>query len=562
MNRTNGSNGAPVSAVVLEKPQNGFAGLKHWRYDIPAGLVVSLISLPFSLGIAIASGAPPICGIISAIIAGMVLPFLGGSFVTISGPAAGLAPALLAAMMLLGNGNREVGYPLLLAAISIVGVVQIILAKLKLAKLGEMFPVAVVEGMLAAIGLMIIAKQLPLILGRKFEAHEFWHILAEVPSQISQANPVVVGIGVSCLALIFALSAIKAKWLKIIPPAVIAAAFGLGLSLYFGLDAQYRVQIPADPFKHGIVMPDFAGVWADKGLWWSVFTVVLTLTLIDGIESLATIAAVDRIDPFKRKSDPNRTLFAMGMSNIASSLGGGLTIIPGGVKSTANVVSGGRTQWANFYNACFLIVYLLLGQGVINSLPLAALGAVVTFMGWKLCKPHVWKEISTYGYGALFNFSLVVFVTVTFDLLYGIAVGMIWEFCALALRATRTAPRHQTGISRFERMRGLFRSPVRSIEAIAEVPVIHVNRPITCFNWHYLETQVRLADSKEAEVIVDFEGAPFLDSKSHEGIESLEMEFIANGRKLTVRGLEGMDPLASNQHSMLVRKAPELALVD
>src|SRR5438270_746434 len=164
------------STLTMEKPQNGIAGLKQWRYDMTAGLVVSLISLPFSLGIAVASGAPPICGLISAIIAGLILPFLGGSYVTVSGPAAGLAPVLFASMMLLGRGDREVGYPLLLGAICLTGLVQIILAKLKLARFAAIFPASVVEGMLASIGLLIIAKQLPLIFGspgNHFEAHEF-----------------------------------------------------------------------------------------------------------------------------------------------------------------------------------------------------------------------------------------------------------------------------------------------------------------------------------------------------------------------------------------------------
>src|SRR3954471_1257830 len=132
-----------TAGIAAEKPQNGVAGLKHWRHDLMAGLVVSLISVPFSLGIAIASGAPPICGLISAIIAGLILPFLGGSYVTISGPAAGLAPVLLASMLLLGRGDRGVGYPLLLGAISLTRLVQVVLAKLKAARFCAMFPASV-----------------------------------------------------------------------------------------------------------------------------------------------------------------------------------------------------------------------------------------------------------------------------------------------------------------------------------------------------------------------------------------------------------------------------------
>src|SRR5262245_25064328 len=135
-----------ADTVSTEKPANGVAGLKQWRHDLVAGLVVLLISLLFSLGIAVASGAPPVCGLISAIIAGLVLPFLGGSYVTISGPAAGLAPVLLASMVTLGRGDLEIGYPLLLGAICLTGLVQIVLARFRAAKFSALFPSAVVEG--------------------------------------------------------------------------------------------------------------------------------------------------------------------------------------------------------------------------------------------------------------------------------------------------------------------------------------------------------------------------------------------------------------------------------
>ena len=339
-----------------------------------AGLVVSLVSLPFSLGIAVASGAPPICGLISAIIAGLLLPFLGGSFVTVSGPAAGLAPALFASMLLLGRGDQEVGYPLLLGAICLTGLVQVVLARFNLARYAAIFPASVVEGMLAAIGLLIIAKQLPLIVGQKFTEHEFWGMVREAPSRFLAMDLKVFAVGVVCLALIFALAALKARWVKVVPPQVIAAVVGVILGWSLGLTGDRLIHLPDDPFKHGIVMPNFTGLFTGTSLLWPLFTVVLLLTLIDGVESLATIAAIDKIDPFRRKSDPNRTLLAMGFSNMASSLAGGLTIIPGGVKSTTAILSGARTQWCNFYNAIFLIIFLLLGRGLINLIPYSALG--------------------------------------------------------------------------------------------------------------------------------------------------------------------------------------------
>src|SRR3954447_16055487 len=201
----------PAVPISTEKPRNGLAGLKHWRHDLAAGLVVSLSSLPFSLGIAVASGAPPICGLISAIIAGLVLPFLGGSYVTVSGPAAGLAPVLFASMLLLGRGNQAVGYPLLLGAICLTGLVQVVLAKLKMARFAAVFPASVVEGMLAAIGLLILAKQLPLLVGHHFESHEFWGILAEAPRQMLTMDRGVFLVGLFCLILIFVLASLKTR---------------------------------------------------------------------------------------------------------------------------------------------------------------------------------------------------------------------------------------------------------------------------------------------------------------------------------------------------------------
>ncbi|WP_156174122.1 SulP family inorganic anion transporter [Mycobacterium nebraskense] len=253
------------TTVPTEKPRNGLAGLKHWRYDLRSGFTVAMISLPFSMGIAITSGAPPICGIMSAIIAGFVLPFLGGSYVTISGPAAGLAPALFAGMIALGHARLgrggstsellAVGYPLVLVAIAIAGVLQVVLAKLKVARLSAIFPAAAIQGMLAAIGLMIIVKQIPLFMGVKFEAHEFWAVLGEVPSHVQSMSPKVCALGVGCLVALFALAVVPWRLLKIMPPPVWVFLAGTVVSTYIlKLDKSHLINIP-DSLEHGDRLP-------------------------------------------------------------------------------------------------------------------------------------------------------------------------------------------------------------------------------------------------------------------------------------------------------------------
>jgi MFS superfamily sulfate permease-like transporter len=286
---------------------------------------------------------------------------------------------------------------------------------------------------------------------------------------------------------------------------------------------------------------------------------VLTLTLIDGVESLATIAAIDRIDPFRRKSDPNRTLFAMGVSNMCSSMAGGLTIIPGGVKSTACIVGGGRTQWANFYNALFLILYIVIGRDVINLMPLSALGAIVIYTGYKLCAPKVWKHIAHIGGEQLFVFTATVLATLTTDLLWGIATGMLVKLALeiwISSRVERTeshAPVGRRLLCCATQTGELFRNPV--VQSLERPDGYHLYfaRPLVCFNSLYLnDALARIPSGSTAVYLHITDLVTMIDHTTSTVLQEFVEDFKRSGRGIVeILGLERLR--AQSQASTCMR---------
>lgn len=560
-----------ASPVAVEKPRNGLAGLKYWRYDLRSGFMVAMISLPFSMGIAITSGAPPVCGIVSAIIAGILLPFLGGSYVTISGPAAGLAPAIYAGITWMGSvyagdgaSNEEIvqaGYPLVLVAIAIAGALQVVAARLKVARLSAMFPAAAIEGMLVAIGLLIIVKQFPYLLGRSFEAHEFWQILAEAPAKVRSMDVQVFGLGVGCVALLFVLSVVPGRLFKMLPPPVWVFFLGTMVShTFLNLAPDNLINVPSAPLENGVVLPRFTTVFSDVHLWLPLAYMVLTLMLIDGTESLATINAVDKLDPFRRRSDPDRTLLAMGASNVASSMLGGLTIIPGIVKSTANIIGGGRTQWANFYNACFLLLFLLLGRAWINMVPTAVLASILVFIGFKLCRPKVWRQVAHVGTEQFFIFAITVFTTVTTDLLIGVAVGvglkLVLNLWYTGLCHNLFAEDREARPALTVRLIDLFRNPVSERAYCDGVYNVFFDRPLVCFNlFHVLRELNRIPPDAQAAYLHLRQNVTLIDHTTLETLGHYMDEFNSRPRgfRLGLMGLEQTRPLSMHKNGMRLR---------
>lgn len=559
----------PSPGAPAEKPENGLRGLRHWRHDLVAGLQVALVSLPLSLGIAIASGAPPVTGIVSAVIAGAIYPFIGGAYVTISGPAAGLAPALLAGMLLLGEGDLAAGYPLLLVAIFLTGLTQLLLTALRAGRFALFLPQTVVEAMLAAIGFIIIVKQLPLLLG--VAAPPKKSVLESVqalPAQLGAADPAVLLLGLASLAVMVLLSRARSPRLRLVPPPLAVAVLGVLGGAALGLGPEQRVAIP-DGLVESVRLPAFGEVLARPGLWWSLATVVVTLTLIDGIESLATIRAVDRIDPWQRRSDPNRTLGAMGLSNVLSSMLGGLTIIPGGIKSRANVDGGGRTLWSNFYNAIFLLLLFFLARDVINRIPLATLAAILVFIGWRLCEPRVFLRALAMGRDQLLVFAATVMAILATDLLSGILIGAALYGLLMHALLSPSLDSFVAGKlggrealrAWWEALRTLFRDPVLAAGVVdgPRGPEREVQLgSLFATNLLRLESRLaRLPAAPRSRLVLSRSGR-MICSSAMEHLHHLQEQAVEAGGACEIVGLDHYRPFSAHPNATR-RHEPELA---
>jgi carbonic anhydrase len=321
------------------------------------------------------------------------------------------------------------------------------------------------------------------------------------------------------------------------------------------------ISLPKDPF-HGMHFPDFAGMLARHDLWYAAGLGVLTLTMIDGVESLATAMAIDRIDPFHRKSQPNRLLLAMGVSNIASSLVGGLTIIPGGVKSKVNIASGGRTLWANFTNAICLILYLVAGRELISMIPKGVLASVLIYTGWKMCEPLVWKHMAHIGKEQLAIFTLTIVATLLTDLLWGIFAGVIAKFAlnmVLYRYAIAVASPNDTHPSLARSMLDFFSNPVSKRYLLNSEYHLHLDKPLVCFNSMKLSTELDQVPKEAKAIYVHLDGqVGLVDHTACENLMNVVQEFSHTNVPVSIVGLDSMRRL-SEYHAGTHVATPSLA---
>ena len=374
-----------ASNLSHQIPATGFRGLReNARNDLMAAFSVAMVALPLSLGIALASDAPASAGLFSALIAGLVTTFIRGSHVAINGPGNGLIAVVAMGIAEFGGGIDA--FRVVLAAIVIAGLIQTIIGLLKLGKLGDLFPSSVIHGILAAIGLIIMGKQLHTSLGVTTEAKSTLAILLDVPNSVAQLNPYVLIVAAVSLAILIVHPLVQSKIIRLVPAPmwVILVAVPLAWWLQFSSDESYSfmgesyqlgtgflVDLPSN-LLDGLLLPDFSQIAAVP--FWSL---VLTIALLSSIETLISTNAIDKLDPHKRATDSNKELVGLGLSSVLSGFVGGLPIVTVIARSSVNIHNHARTRWSNFFSGVFLLLFVAIFASELRLVPLAALAAIL-----------------------------------------------------------------------------------------------------------------------------------------------------------------------------------------
>ncbi|MCH7414451.1 SulP family inorganic anion transporter [Belliella sp. R4-6] len=416
----------------MNKSKNIFS---HLGSDLPAGLVVFLVALPLCLGIALSSGAPLFSGIIAGVIGGIVVGYLSGSSTSVSGPAAGLTVIVLNAITDLG------AFDVFLLAVVLAGVFQVVLGIVKAGVIGYYFPTSVIKGMLAGIGIILIIKQIPYAFGVNETKNlaqyvpfiNDWEAVLDLRNLANQFDFGALIITVISLAvlILWDKSFVKQnKILRVVPGPLLVVILGVGINKFFKfvipslyLNTDDKVVLPQvqswEGFTSLFTFPDFSAIGNPE-----VWIVAFTIAIIASLETLLSLEAADKIDPYKRVSPPNRELFAQGTGNILNGLVGGLPVTAVIVRSSANVTSGARTKMSAIFHGLLLVMSVLLIPGLLNLIPLACLAAILLQVGYKLAKISLFKTQAKLGWDQFLPFIVTILGIVIFDLLIGIGLGM------------------------------------------------------------------------------------------------------------------------------------------
>ena len=419
-----------------EIPKTGWQGLtSHWKNDIIAAVSVSLVALPLSLAIAVAIGIPPIAGLITAFVGGVVTTFFRSSKLAINGPAAGLIGVVLAAILSFQDESTSAiqAYQYVLAAIIVAGGLQVLIGLLKWGRIADIFPTTVIHGILASIGIIIFAKQMHVAMGTTSTAENTVGILKDIIYKLPEINPYIAIIsGIGLVLLIFH-ARISYKVFHFIPAPVWVLAVSVPIVLLYGhLDSEgtmifgsaftqpenYLIDVESN-WMDNLPFPDFSKVHT-----FSFWAAVVSINLLSTVITLAGAKAVDALDPYKRTTNMNRDLVGVGLSSMVSGALGGLPVITVIVRSTVNVHNKAKTKWSNFFHGLFIALFVLFLIPVIQLFPKAALAAVLVFTGIKLASPRKFVEIYKQGLEQLVFLISTVVITLYKDPLIGLLGGI------------------------------------------------------------------------------------------------------------------------------------------
>lgn len=521
-----------------------------WRANALAGFLVFLVALPLCLAIANASCFPPVAGVITAIVGGLLTPWISNSQLTIKGPAAGLIVIVAGCALSYGWIPDDPvaqwhAYRCTLAVTVAAGLLQVAFALMRTGAVSEMFPTTVVHGMLAAIGIIIISKQSHILLGTTPVAKEPLRLLLEIPHSVLAMNPAIAAIGATCLAVLIAWPLIKHPTLKRVPAPLLVVLLSIGLANYLGLESAHQyswigssydlsdkflVSIP-NSLLSAITYPDFSELLTSNGLIW-----VMMFCLIGSLESILSAKAIDLLDPAKRRTDFDRDLMAVGVANIVAGCLGGLPMISEIVRSRANIDNGAKNRFANMFHGAFLLLFLALVPSLLHQIPLAALAAMLVYTGFRLASPKEFLHMYKLGLDQLVVFVGTVVMVLATDLLIGIVAGACLEIGLHLLRGVTLKA---------------FWRPSLAVERQDGQSVVSSRDSAVFTTWLRLKKCLMQFDHCE-RVVLDLSQAAIVDHTVLSKLEELRRDWSDEGRDLVITGLDNHRP--SSAHPLSCRR--------
>ncbi len=478
----------------------------QWKSDLPASIVVFFVALPLCLGIAMASGAPLFSGLIAGIVGGVVVGAISNSSLGVSGPAAGLTVIVLTAI------ERVGGFDAFLVTVVLAGVIQIVLGLIRAGVIGHYFPSAVIKGMLSGIGIIIILKQIPHAMGYdadyegdlsfiQVDGENTFTELLKTLDAITPGAIIVCLISLAILLLWDNFIPKKRALFKLIQGPLIAVVVGIVYQVVtasyfpeFSLGAKQLVNIPvtndAGEFFSQFTLPDFSYIFRSE-IWLTAFTIAVVASL----ETLLSVEATDKLDPFKRSTNTNRELIAQGSGNMVSGLLGGLPITQVILRSSANIQSGGKTKLSTMLHGVFLLICVSTIPFVLNLVPLSVLAAILLVIGFKLVNPASIKEMYKQGWSQFLPFATTIVGVVLTDLLTGIILGIVMAVIILLYNSYKN--------SHLLHREDLDQGKVIKLTLAEEVFFINKGTIINTLNKIPRDSQVIIDMSKSVHIDVD-----------------------------------------------------------